>query len=98
MTTNSEHGVLNIESFFPIFGAMEKHNLVLNIHGEMMSSSSAGTSEENNKESVTVMNAEPKFLPQLFKIHEAFPKLRIVLEHVSTRDAIEAVRQCGSTV
>lgn len=98
MTTNSHDGVLDVESFFPIFDAMEKHDLVLNIHGEMMSSSSTGIFRENDKESITVMNAEPQFLPQLYKIHEEFPNLRIVLEHVSTREGIEAVRQCGTTV
>jgi len=37
-------------------------------------------------------------LPHLFKIHEAFPSLRIVLEHATTRAAVEAVKKCGPTV
>jgi dihydroorotase len=37
-------------------------------------------------------------LPHLFKLHAAFPKLRIVLEHATTRAAVEAVKQCGPTV
>lgn len=74
---------------------MEKHDLVLNLHGEMISSppnaSTAGPA-------VTVLNAEPLFVPQLHKLHAAFPKLRIILEHVSTRQGLEAVKQCGPTV
>lgn len=31
-------------------------------------------------------------------MHAAFPKLRIVLEHATTRAAVEAVKQCGPTV
>ena len=98
VTTNSQDGVLEIESYFPIFKAMQEHGLVLNLHGEMMSSCSAGLSTETNEESITVMNAEVRFLPLLSKIHTAFPRLKIVLEHVSTKAGIEAVRQCGSTV
>ena len=77
---------------------MQTHDLVLNLHGEMMSNESAKMPTENDGEMVTVMNAENKFLPQLFKIHAAFPRLRIVLEHVSTRAGVDAVRRCGPTV
>ena len=45
-----------------------------------------------------VLNAEPTFLPHLFKLHEKFPRLRIVLEHATTRAAVEAVKKCGPTV
>lgn len=45
-----------------------------------------------------MLNAEPAFLPHLRKIHEQFPKLRIVLEHATTRAAVEAVKACGPTV
>ena len=67
---------------------MQTHDLVLNLHGEMTFTSS----------DVTEANAEAKFVPQLHKLHETFPRLRIVLEHVSSREGLEAVRQCGSNV
>jgi dihydroorotase len=44
------------------------------------------------------LNAEPRFLPHLHKLHKAFPNLRIVLEHATTRAAVEAVKACGDTV
>ncbi|KAI1961387.1 dihydroorotase [Ophidiomyces ophidiicola] len=84
VTTNSASGVANLDDFFPVFEAMEKHDLVLNIHGEVPD--------------VNVMNAEEAFLPTLKRIHEHFPNLRIILEHCSTAAAVEAVRSCGSSV
>lgn len=70
--------------YYPVFDAMQTHDLVLNIHGETPD--------------IAVLDAEAAFMPQLHKIHAAFPALRIVLEHVSTREGLEAVRQCGATV
>lgn len=37
-------------------------------------------------------------MPHLFKIHENFPNLRIVLEHATTRAAVDAVKSLGPTV
>lgn len=44
------------------------------------------------------MNAEERFLPQLVKLHKRFPALRIVLEHATTRAAVEVVKSLGDTV
>jgi dihydroorotase len=90
--------VLDIEQFYPVFRAMEKHGLVLNLHGEMVSSPPSTFTKSDGIPAVTVLNAEPMFLPQLHKLHTAFPNLRIILEHVSTRQGLEAVQQCGPTV
>jgi dihydroorotase len=90
--------VLDIEQYYPVFEAMEANGLVLNLHGEAISSLPAAFPKADETEAVTVLNAEPMFLPQLYKLHAAFPKLFIVLEHVSTREGLEAVRRCGPTV
>lgn len=87
VTTNSEHGVSSYEPFYPTFAAMEKNNMVLNLHGECPSGSD-----------IHVLNAEEKFLPTLKLLHEKFPKLRIILEHCTSRAAIEAVKACGPNV
>lgn len=87
VTTNSDAGVYNYEQYYPVFEAMEKHDLVLNLHGESPPS-----------DDVTVLNAEQTFLPTLIDLHKRFPKLRIVLEHCTTAAAVEAVKQCGPTV
>lgn len=89
LTTNSESGVTSYEAFYPVFAAMEEVGLVLNIHGECAS---------DHKKNITIMNAESSFLPTLKEIHEKFPKLKIVLEHCTTADAVKAVEACGDTV
>ena len=43
------------------------------------------------------MNAEEKFLDQLLILHASFPTLKIVLEHVSTAAAVEAVLRMHCT-
>lgn len=84
VTTNSQDGVLDIEQYYPVFEAMQAHDLVLNLHGEAPG--------------VEVLDAEAVFVPQLHRIHATYPRLRIILEHVSTREGLEAVRACAATV
>ncbi|TCD66998.1 hypothetical protein EIP91_000678 [Steccherinum ochraceum] len=97
VTTNSDGGIESYETYYPIFRAMEEVDMVLNLHGEVPSSSSSSptTSSNNN---ICVLNAEPLFLPHLIQLHSAFPKLRIVLEHATTRAAVECVKSLGETV
>ncbi|TQS33872.1 hypothetical protein Golomagni_05769 [Golovinomyces magnicellulatus] len=87
VTTNSENGVANIEAFFDTFAAMEKHDMVLNIHGEVLEALAPKDT-----------SLEEAFLPTLKTVHEKFPNLRIVLEHCTTAAAVEAVKACGPTV
>lgn len=84
VTTHSEDGVSDIEDLFPIFSAMQEQDLVLCIHGEVPN--------------VEDLQRESAFLPTLKKMYENFPKLRIVLEHVSTASAVQVVQELGSTV
>jgi len=84
VTTGSDHGVEDYEHYYPIFERMEKIGLSLHFHGEVPNT--------------CVLEAEEKFLENLFKIHSKFPKLKIVLEHVTTAAAIDAVKSCGPTV
>jgi len=84
VTTGSDGGVENYEIYYPIFSKMEQVGLSLHFHGEVPNT--------------CVMQAEEKFRENLFVIHARFPKLKIVLEHVTTAAAIEAVKKCGPTV
>jgi dihydroorotase len=86
VTTNSQAGVdpNDFSAFYPIFKIMEEKGLVLNLHGEK-------PSIKDNGEDIHVLNAEPKFLPALFKLHEDFPNLKIVLEHCTSKAAIDAI-------
>lgn len=94
-TTNSQDGVVDLEQHFPVLRAMEAHNMVLNLHGEVPIISSPTADDEPGAEAT---NAETMFLPMLNKLHKEFPRLRIVLEHCSTHEALNAVRACGPTV
>ncbi|KAF2456895.1 hypothetical protein BDY21DRAFT_386295 [Lineolata rhizophorae] len=87
LTTNSAAGVVDYATFDAVFAAMEAHDLVLNLHGEAPSSPANG---------VSVLNAEEAFLPTLAELHAKFPRLRIVLEHCTSKAAVEAVRSIGS--
>lgn len=63
VTTNSASGVVDYESFYPVFAAMETEDMILNLHGE----SPPG-------EDITVLNAEECFLPTMLDLHRRFPK------------------------
>ncbi|CAI5760037.1 unnamed protein product [Candida verbasci] len=86
VTTNSKYGVdpNDFSSFYPIFEAMERNNLVLNIHGEKPGS---------DNDDINVINAEPRFLPALKKLHQDFPNLKIILEHCTTAESINLIRE-----
>ncbi|MBP7862815.1 dihydroorotase [bacterium] len=78
VTTNSEGGVSDFKALYPVYKAMEESGLVLCLHGEMPHAFS--------------LDREFEFLSVLKDIALNFPKLRIVLEHATTKDAIDCVK------
>ncbi|TPX62075.1 dihydroorotase [Powellomyces hirtus] len=89
VTTNSDSGIESYTAYYDVFRAMEEVDMVLNLHGEIPSDAEEG---------VCVMNAEERFLKHLQELHRDFPKLRIVLEHATTKAAVEMVKSLGPTV
>ncbi|KIY45889.1 Dihydroorotase [Fistulina hepatica ATCC 64428] len=89
VTTNSDGGIESYETYYPVFETMQEVGMVLNLHGEVPSDPNAN---------IHVLNAEERFLPHLYSLHAKFPSLRIVLEHATSRAAVEAVKKCGPTV
>ncbi|KAJ1530049.1 hypothetical protein HK096_008745, partial [Nowakowskiella sp. JEL0078] len=89
VTTNSDNGIESYTAYYHVFAAMEKAGLVLNLHGEIPSDPS---------NDICVLNAEERFLTHLKKLHEDFPKLKIVLEHATTKAAVDMVKSLGDTV
>jgi dihydroorotase len=80
VTTNSEDGWSQIEVLDDAFAAMEAAGLVLSLHGEAPDA--------------FCLDREQRFVEDtLPSIAERFPKLRIVLEHVSTRAGVAAVME-----
>lgn len=79
-TTNSDSGVTSLDRAYPVLEAMEKHALPLLIHGEATASE------------VDVFDRERVFVEgSLARIVRDFPGLKVVLEHVTTREAAEFV-------
>lgn len=77
VTTNSEDGVADIRELSPALEAMQELDMVLCLHGEVPG--------------VFCMDRETAFLDSLRWISTTFPGLRIVLEHVTTADAVNEV-------
>ncbi|HEX8011259.1 MAG TPA: dihydroorotase [Casimicrobiaceae bacterium] len=79
-TTNSDSGVTALDRAYPALEAMEKAGLPLLIHGET-------TATE-----VDVFDRERVFVEDsLARIVRDFPALKVVLEHVTTREATQFV-------
>ena len=86
-TTNSDSGVTAIERAYPAFEAMQEHGLVLSLHGEV------------TDPAVDVFDREQVFVERhLARIVREFPALRIVLEHVTTREAAAFVAAAPANV
>jgi len=86
-TTNSDSGVTAIERAYPALAAMETHGMVLSVHGEV------------TDRDVDVFDRERVFVERtLERIVRDFPGLRIVLEHVTTREGADFVATCGGNV
>jgi dihydroorotase len=76
ITTNSETGVssMDVENLRPTLESMSKLGIPLCIHGETNG---------------FVMDREKEFMPIYEAIAKAFPSLKIIMEHITTKDAIE---------
>ena len=79
-TTNSHEGINNIENIFNILEIMEKNEIPLLIHGESI------------RCHIDIFHREKIFLKEeLSTIIKKFPKLKIILEHISTKEAVDFV-------
>lgn len=80
-TTNSDAGVTDIRKAWPTLEAMQREGLPLLVHGEV-------TSPE-----VDLFDREAVFIEQqLIPLRRDFPGLKIVMEHITTREAAQYVR------
>lgn len=86
-TTNSSAGVTDIKKVYPVLEMMEKVGLVLCIHGEV------------TDPTVDIFDREAVFLDKvLYKLRIDFPGLKIVLEHVTTKEGIGFVLGSGPNI
>jgi len=83
-TTNSDAGVTDIRNTYPTLEAMQKHGLLLLVHGEV------------TDPSVDLFDREAVFIERVLKpLRADFPGLKIVFEHLTTKEGAHYVRDEG---
>ena len=86
-TTHSDAGVTDISKCFETLAEMEKQDIPLLVHGEV------------TDPDIDVFDRENIFIERvLIALTQRFPQLRIVFEHVTTRDAVEFVKQSSAKI
>jgi dihydroorotase len=86
-TTNADSGVTDIHNIYPVLEAMQARGLPLLVHGEV------------TEPAVDVFDREAVFIERvLIPVVRDFPALKIVLEHITTQDAADYVREAPATV
>jgi dihydroorotase len=86
-TTNSDAGVADIKTIYPLLAALEKYQLPLLLHGEV------------TDEACDIFDRERVFIDRhLTAIVRDFPALRVVLEHVTTSEAVQFVESAGDNI
>jgi dihydroorotase len=87
VTTHSEAGVRSLKEIYPLLEAMERHDLVLQVHGEVADPE------------IDLFDREKVFLErELIPIIARFPNLRIVLEHLTTEEGVELVQSSPANI
>jgi len=79
-TTNSDAGVTDLRKTYKTLEAMQKAGMLLLVHGEVTSSD------------IDLFDREAVFIEQqLIPLRRDFPELKIVFEHITTKDAADYV-------
>ncbi len=79
-TTNSDAGVTDIRKIYPVLEAMQREGVLLLVHGEVTSSD------------IDLFDREAVFIEQqLQPLRRDFPGLKIVMEHITTKEAAQYV-------
>ena len=86
-TTNSASGVRNFDKVRPVLEAMAEIDLPLCVHGEV------------TDPSVDIFDREAVFIDRVLKpLRAAVPSLKVILEHVTTADGVDFVRDAGDNM
>jgi dihydroorotase len=81
-TTNSDAGVTDLRKTYPVLEAMQREGILLLVHGEV-------TAPE-----IDLFDREAVFIDtQLIPLRRDFPELKIVFEHITTREAVQYVQE-----
>jgi dihydroorotase len=83
-TTNSDAGVTDLRNIARTLDAMQREGLPLLVHGEVTSPD------------IDLFDREAVFIDtQLIPLRRDFPQLKVVFEHITTREAAQYVAQAG---
>ncbi|MCK4841833.1 MAG: dihydroorotase [Methylococcales bacterium] len=86
-TTNSESGISDLKGIYPLLEVMEQVDLPLLIHGEV------------TDQNCDIFDREKEFVASsLTGIIKNFPNLRVVVEHVTTKEAVDFVLSASDKV
>jgi dihydroorotase len=83
-TTNSDAGVKDLTRIYPVLAVMEEIGMPFLVHGEVVDAE------------VDIFDREAVFIEQkLIPVREQFPQLKIVFEHLTTKDGVDYVQSCA---
>ena len=86
-TTNSDSGVTNIQLCYDTLEAMQLHDIPLLMHGEVVD------------DNIDIFDREKYFIERiLIAIADKFPQLRIVFEHITTKEAVDFVTESRENI
>ena len=86
-TTNSESGVTNVLGVYPVIEQMQKEGVPLLVHGEVTHAD------------IDVFDREKVFIETvLAPLLKNFPELKVVLEHITTKEAVDFVSGSSDNV
>ncbi|HIP81275.1 MAG TPA: dihydroorotase [Leucothrix mucor] len=86
-TTNSDKGVSDIANIYPALEAMQKVDLPLLIHGEV------------TDPAIDIFDRERVFIETILEpLMARLPDLKIVLEHITTKDAVDFVSSASNDI
>ncbi|MCW9013672.1 MAG: dihydroorotase [Gammaproteobacteria bacterium] len=86
-TTNSDAGVTNIKNCYKTLEAMQACGMPLLVHGEVVDPE------------VDIFDREKYFIERvLIPVAKNFPELKIVFEHITTKDAVEFVMDADERI
>ncbi|MEX2367621.1 MAG: dihydroorotase [Pseudohongiellaceae bacterium] len=86
-TTNSSHGVTNLQHVYPCLERMSELGLPLLIHGEV------------TDRNIDIFDREQVFIERILApLRESFPALKTVLEHITTKQAVDFVNAGSATL
>lgn len=86
-TTNSASGVRNFDKIRAVLDEMAKYNIPLCVHGEV------------TDENVDIFDREAVFLERVLDpLRQATPGLKVTLEHITTKDGVDYVKEGGAKI